>query len=393
MTPENQSKRWINGRRHYVVDRIACVVAIALAVPTGWWLVEELIAPESPFWLAAAAVAAPVLILVFATSTEFLRFRIANRQALGPFRRLVGPLGSVGSTFVIRDTAGTELRREVAIVGVQLLFGAVLLTPALIAGNTLDELTPWMIPGIVAVGFALVNTVPALPMSGGHMLRAIFWFLHDDQTIGTRAAFLYSQLVASASFGFGGFFLIWRPSLLIPALWCLLIGVLTLRASRHEVRRALIIERASTIRAADALAGLNPTIRASAPMTEAIDILLEQHANGPALVRDRNVYIGMLTLERARSIPRREWNTREARELVTPFDQLSDSLPGEDLLGVLQRLDQSEPSAVIVRETSGAIVGLVDHSMDARRLMRRGLGRTISGTVPVNANRDDRQNS
>lgn len=393
MIPEKWPQRWIHGRRHLVVDRIASAISIALAIPSGWWLADTFFAPELEFWLVIAALAAPVLIVALVVSTELLRYVIARRQFGGPIRRFVGPLGSVGSTFVIQDTPGSEMRREFAIVGSQIAIGSFLLSPALVSGNELLDVEPWMVPGIALLGFAVLNTVPALPMSGGHILRAIFWFLHDNHTTGTRAAFLYSQLVASVALGFGGYFLIWRPSLLVPALWCLFIGVLTLRSSRHEVRRSIIFDRARSVRAADALSGLNPTIRAAATLSEAIDILLEQRMNGPALVRDRNVYIGMLTLDRARSVRRREWKTREARELVTPFESLEDSLPGEDLLGVLQRLDECEHPAVIVRETTGAIVGLVDHSMDARRLMRRGLGRTITGTSPVTANRDDGKTS
>jgi hypothetical protein len=370
-------------------DVVGIGTAAALALPTGWWLSGIIWELESGVWRAIAALLAPVLLFLLVASTELLRSQISRFQGRQFTGRRIGPLGSTGFGYTVPDSPVSELRRELAIVGTQLCAGLILATPAILVTSTHNGASPLLVPGVALAVFGMVNLVPSLPFSGGHILRAVFWHLHEQHTAGTRASFLYSQLIASAGFGFGGFLLIWRPSLMIPAFWCLLIAVIALRSSREELRRALIVDRASGVRAADALSGLNPTVRAAAPLSEAIDILMEQRENGPALVRDRNVYIGMLSIERARSVPRRQWPETETRELVTGFDQLADSVPGEHLLGILQRLDQGTHDAVVVRETTGEIVGLVDRTMDTRRLLRRAQSRMIAGTTPVTPDHDE----
>lgn len=365
--------------QRYALDLLWIGPALILSIPTGWIIGEFLWPTQAATFSIVGAGAAPILLAVTIAILEYIRLSVARMMGRPLPRRRVGPLGSVDDSYQTAGDPGFELRRELAVVGVSIAFGALLLAPSVLASG-LDHVHPLMIPGIVVLGISLLNVLPTFPLAGGRVLRAVFWYLHERHATGTRAAFLYSQLVASASIGFGSFFLIWKTETLLPGLWGLFLGVLVLRSSRRELQRATIIDRASNVRAADALSGLNPTIRAAATLAEAIDIMLEQRANGPALVRDRNVYTGALDLSMVRDIPRRQWASIAVSEVVRPFDQLTDSPPGADLLTIFRALDAEDGTTVIVRERNNQIVGLVDHTMDPRVLLRRGMARTIPGT-------------
>jgi CBS domain-containing protein len=376
-------------RQHLTVDLVTLGPGFLLASGVAWWAVHQLSSNASAFWSIFAAAITPLIMLGMIASAEIIRAKYSGTDHL---RRRIGPLGSVETGYTDNTNPGEEFKRELLVCTAFLLAGMLTLAPVLVSGVP-DSLEPTLIPGVIVMSAAAISIVPAIPMPGGYILRAIFWFLFSNRTHGMRAAFFYGQLVATTSIGFGIVFLIWRPALFVPAVALLFVGGIVIRASQHELRRAMIVERAALIRAADALSGLNPTIRAAASLEEAIDILMEQRMNGPALVRDRNRYIGMLDILTARQVPRRHWATTEARSVVIEFETLVDSTPGIDLLTILQQLDTGEADAVIVREMNGQIVGIVDRTMDARRLVRRGLARTIAGTVPAQPASEDRETS
>ena len=380
-----------NGQRQ-ALDLMWFGPAFILLIPTAWIVTGTLWPESSTGGRLAGSAAAPVALIVANLVLAYLRSILANRNHHVRTSYRLGPLGGVNSSYRISEDPGSELRGEMKIIaagaGIGLLLFA-LATP--FAG--IQSFHPLMVPGVVLTTFSLLQVFPAFPLAGGNIFRAIFWYLHDDHTTGTRAAFLYSQLAASGMLGFGIFFLLWRSDTVIAGFWGLFLGVLILRSSQHELLRSTIINRAEGVRAADALAGLNPTIRAAAPITEALDILLEQRSNGPALVRDRNVYIGMLNLDAVRDIPRARWPDLTAADVASPFDDLIDSEAGDDLLTIFRSLNESGGGTVIVREQDGEINGLVDSSMEPRFLLRRGIARTVPGLTDGASPQGDRRTS
>jgi hypothetical protein len=374
------------------IDLPWVVAALLLSIPSGWTLPAHLSSGASDSDAFVGAAAAP-LAIVATTLLHFLLVRttFVGKASTSVDRRIV-LAGSTIDGYQIDPNAESEFRREFKVAAVMFGMSVAALIPLLLRNDV--PLPPGATVFLLTFAIiGLLQVMPTFPFHGGYVFRAIFWYLHDNHKTGTRAAFLYSQLVASGALGFGVFFMIWATPSILLGFWCLLLGLLVLRASRSELLRATLIDRAGSIKASDALSGLNPTIRASAPLTEALDILLEQRDNGPALVRDRNIYIGMLNLAGIRRLPRSEWKHRNAAELVTPFEELVETAPGSDLLNVLRTLEVSEGTAVIVRDDRGEISGLVDRSMDSRALLRRGVARNLREAAGETISRNGRGSS
>jgi hypothetical protein len=353
-----------------------------------YWLGPVLLLVSISTWVltgsAVLSLTAPVLLaasLLVLSIVTLRQYRSSDRVC----RLTLGPLGPIDMSYVQSSQPGNDVRCSSRRLAALLIMSMIFLIPPLLLPESQREGWYW-IPGLVVAGFAAVQFIPCLPCAGGYLLRDIFWFLHDDQLAGSRAAFLYSQITASALFVASVYLLIFHSHWLPIAVLSAVLGVYIVRCARLDLLRTTLIERASRVIAADALAGLNPTIRAAASIPDAIDILLEQRMNGPALVRDRNRYVGMLDLQRIDSVPRSRWPVLTARELIAPFEDLQETEPGATLLDVLITLQHDPASAVIVRERDGRIVGLVDQTMEPRALLRRGLSKTIvdpvSGRIP-----------
>lgn len=353
--------------------------ALVLSVPTLWYLAPVFSPDPSQFAEICLALSGPLWLLVPVALFELFA-RLSSGKTPACHQVSIGPLGRIDLSYVYVDNPGRDLRRGVISVSAMLVVSGILLLPSLLISSHNSPELLWM-PGLAIGGYAVIQLLPSLPGAGGYATRDIFWFLHSDALSGSRAAFLYSQIVASALVLPGIYLLIFESQLLIVAIWCLFLAIYVVRCARLEILRTTLINRSANVIAADALSGLNPTVRAAASIPDALDILLEQRANGPALVRNRNQYAGMLDLSSIDAVPRSDWPELTASDLVVPFHMLVESNPGATLLNVLQIRQANPHSIVIVRERDGRIVGLVDETMDARALLRRGLSRTIPGPV------------
>ncbi|MEX2426110.1 MAG: hypothetical protein WD401_05025 [Thermomicrobiaceae bacterium] len=367
------------------VDTYWIAAALALASVSGYFL--PLLFFDDPNSLArfGGALALPLGISASLLAFEAIRYlceRIFTTTATSSARRLY-PTGSIETGFVLPESPRLEFRRE-ALPPITLIL---LATSVVFIAEFLGALPVVQIGlrvfALVAGGVALLNVLPAMPFAGGRILKAIFWYLHDDHLAGSRVAFFYGQLTTLVGLGFGGIFLVWTPASILPGIWCLMLSWLVFTSSRNELTRSRLIYRAETVAACDAVAGLNPTLRASARLTDAIDILLEQHANGPALVRDRTVYSGTLSLDSMRDIPRSSWTDMTVQEAAIPLERLPDSPHGANLLCVLRLVNVHHDRPVIVRDERGRICGLIDATMEPGMLLRRGISRDVRLSRPT----------
>jgi hypothetical protein len=373
-----------NHNQRLTMDLSWFIPFLALAAVSGWFSPELVAAGSESRERILAGLLIPLALSALLAVYEASRVIISQLVSTEIARqRRLYPTGSVQTGFSIPEDPGTELKREIIAPIAMLATAALCGLASLVSGQPEEVQVVLRTLAFLTGGIGAVNMLPALPFAGGSAFRAIFWFLYESHLSGTRAAFLYSQLFASIAFGFGGYLLVWRPEYIVPGLWCLLLGWYVVRSSRNELLRSMIITRASNVTAADAVSGLNPTVRAAAPLTEAIDILLEQKANGPGLVRNRNVYAGYLSLETVREIPRANWRNLNVQDALIPLTNLPESAPGADLLSVLRMHERSPEQPVLVLEEDGRISGLIDATMDARMLTRRGLARDVRGQAAV----------
>jgi hypothetical protein len=357
-----------------IVDWWWTGAVVLLAFPGGWALASKLLDDPGIGVLLAHSAGASASVLIGLFINGVLSQRHARNAYSSPIALALNPTGWRNLSYFLPDNPQLEFRSALASTLILLVSGSTLTIPLLLSRDD-PTMTHIAIPSLVLAVILLVQVLPAFPFHGGYILRSIFWFLYDDAQTGTRAPFLYSQIVASGALGFGIYFFYLGASFFLLGVWCFSFTILVLVSAREELRRVNFIVRAEKVRAADAVAGLNPTVRAAAPLTEAVDILLEQKQNGPGLVRDRNVYSGALMLDTIRGIPRSEWKRLTASDATVSFESLDGTPPGADLLLTLRQLQRSRSGAVIIYEQNGEIVGLIDASMNPRALLRRGINR------------------
>lgn len=227
---------------------------------------------------------------------------------------------------------------------------------------------------LLLVGF---NMIPAFPLDGGRVLRAILWkFLGLDRA--TRVATTLGH-VAAAGFIMLGVFAIFTGHV-INGLWLILIGWFLDQGAGASYQQLVLRNALTGVYVKDIMTKDVVTLDADLTIEEAVTdyFLLQKHGGYPVTWGDH--LLGILTLHDVKRVPRDRWRQTRVREAMTPIAEAKTVRPGIAAYEALARMMQSGVGRLLVVDTHGEIVGILTRS-DLLHLIRL---RTELGTdVPA----------
>jgi Zn-dependent protease len=146
---------------------------------------------------------------------------------------LFGGVAKLGGEF---PSAGAELRIALAGPLVTLVIGsaALLLTAVWPQAGAVRAVLAWL--GYINVALLVFNLVPALPLDGGRVLRALLWARTRDLAVATHRASRIGSVLAAMLIGLG---LVETLQGAFGGLWVALIGWFVLAAGRAEEQHVL----------------------------------------------------------------------------------------------------------------------------------------------------------
>ncbi len=155
---------------------------------------------------------------------------------------------------------------DLAIVGPHRLWHAFLLDSDIQVTPVLLSLSWLLLMNVIVLIF---NLVPAFPLDGGRIARAIVWKTTGDKRKGTRAAAMVGQGFAILLAGFGIFLLLHGSGL--GGLWLIMLAFLLYQAARGALVQTAITERIEGVRVADIMDRQPVSIPSGTAVTQAID--------------------------------------------------------------------------------------------------------------------------
>jgi Zn-dependent protease len=191
-----------------------------------------------------------------------------------------------GTTFMGRDAESPREELQIALAGplgtlvviaVCLIVDLVLVGPhRLVQAAELNNgitITPvllslsWLL--LMNVAIFIFNLIPAYPLDGGRVARAVVWKLRGDQLQGTRVA---AQLGRAFSIilGIVGLVVAVRGSA-FGGIWLLLLAVMLYQSAAAALRGTAITARIQTVHVADIMDGDPITLTSTLPLSEALD--------------------------------------------------------------------------------------------------------------------------
>ena len=296
---------------------------------------------------------------------------VGRRLGYASERISIYPLGGAADDFNEPGTPQSEVLIAIAgpiasaiVAGLVALVWAA--TPA--SANTLRQDLLFLIAanGVLSI----TNLLPGYPLDGGRIFRALVWYLHDDFTVGTRAAVAYGQVISTVGLAGALVLLGSRGPWSLVGIWVMLAAWGVARVGRQEMTRSTLMSLGESLTAGDAVRGLNPHVRADQPLDEAIEALLAEMYSGPALVTKGGEVIGILSLQELRYFRRNEWATTRADQAMVPISQLNKLDQAISVRSLLNELTEGRTETLLVVDKEG-VVGAINRQIAIEKLVSR----------------------
>jgi Zn-dependent protease/CBS domain-containing protein len=217
-------------------------------------------------------------------------------------------------------SAGAELRIAAAGPLVTLVLGGIFVAMEawLPLSNALDGIVAWL--GYINLVLLVFNLIPALPLDGGRILRAIMWRLKGDYAWATIRATLAGRAFSLLMIGGGVVLFIFQGA--FGGIWFAAIGWFLYSASTVELRHLAVSDALHGLRARNVMTRDPVTLAPDARLGEALDTLSvsERHSGYPVVEDGRP--LGLLSLGTLAGAPRPDWESRRVREFMLPLDQV-----------------------------------------------------------------------
>ena len=248
----------------------------------------------------AMGLAAALLFLASIVLHELGHARQARREGMEVSGITLWALGGVARFTGMFPSASAELRIAPAGPLVSLLLGLVFVALAALLrpGSAVDGVLAWL--GYINLLLLAFNLIPALPMDGGRVLRALLWRARGDLAWATSMAAGVGSVLGAAMVALGVVAAFaGRAS---GGLWLALIGVFVVSAGRAEAQTVALRTTLAGLHVRDAMfwddSGAPPPyempqIDADADLATSVAAVLQAGATTAAVVRDGRV-VGFL---------------------------------------------------------------------------------------------------
>lgn len=341
--------------------RLATIAGIEIRIHATFLLLVMLVAlgstaPEGPglasalLWLGA--------LFSCVVLHELAHSLVARRHGIPVIEIELLPIGGISKMERSPDDPGVELRIALAgpivsvllgaaFAGLATLAGVSMWPPTLYGGGFLARLS-WV--NLLLAGF---NLVPALPLDGGRVFRAVLE-QRTDRERATRAAARAGRLFASLMIAAG----------FLVNLWLLVIGVFVYFGSWAEEAAATIHERVKNLYVRDVMIREPICVSVLAPVAQLVATLWASAQREFPVTTAEGTYLGLVTAEEL-------LRTAPERPVGTVADLAAPTLAPGDLLETSGLLSGELAAAAVL--SGGRVVGLAraaDAGLIAQRLLQ-----------------------
>ncbi|MBI5311179.1 MAG: site-2 protease family protein [Actinobacteria bacterium] len=251
-----------------------------------------------------------------------------------------------------------EAEFRVAVAGPVVTLAIGLLTLGIYEIPGLPEAVAGVVQWLSIINFALLifNMLPAFPMDGGRVLRALIWRRNRDFPRSTEIAGAVGRAFGQV-FIFGGIFLFLATGAFGGA-WLALIGWFVINAGQAEVKVARMRTAFAGRTAADLMVAAPQSVSPELTIEQFLEQVLPVHRyRAYPVVRDGHA-VGLLSSRAALTLPRRAWPATTVEQTMVPLDKALVFAPEKDLGEAAMELIQTEPGRGLVVGPSG-IAGLI----------------------------------
>jgi len=233
-----------------------------------------------------------------------------------------------------------------------------------------ETLLAWLGPINLAIG--IFNLVPAFPLDGGRVLRAILWAMSGDFRSATRRVsgigqlFGWMLILAGLEMTFGVHVVFFGTGL-AGGLWLAFIGWFLRSAAAQSYKRLAIDDALAGHSVEEVMRRGGPSVSPETPLAVLVaDHFLSSDERALPVVGDGQL-LGLVSMSDVRATGQAEWPTTRVKSVMRPRASLAIASPQESLADAFERLAQRDIGQLPVVDDE-RLVGMLRRSDIARRL-------------------------
>lgn len=336
-------------------------------------------ASTAPYW--GAAFLATILFYVSLLAHELGHAVVARRYGLQVEGITLWLFGGVSRLRGDAPDAQAELR--IAIVGPLISFAIAVVTAAL-AVILIAARAPRLIVAVPAwlaatnALLAVFNVLPAFPLDGGRVLRALLWRHRGNRVSATQSAARAGTWFGWALIVLGVVELFTTGS--FGGLWLLFLGWFLIGAARSEAGSSMVHDALRGVRVAEVMSRDPVLVPDWIVVQEFLDQYALQHRHTTYPVRDFDgKVVGLVALQQVKLAAADHRHVLRVRDVMWPLAQVATARPDEPLLDLLERMNGYSANRALVFD-GDRLVGIVSPSDVSRLLQLSAAGATSPRT-------------
>ncbi len=312
---------------------------------------------------AAAAldtVAFILLVFLCVTLHEFGHIAMARRFGIRTPQVILSPIGGIASLERMPEKPRQELLVAIAGPLVNVVIALLLVAGFGIGSEriaSVDFETATLAERLLIVNIMLVlfNLVPAFPMDGGRVLRALL-----AMNMGTpKATALAARIGQGFSFLFVLLGLFYNPILIF-------VGIFIYFAAASEEQTAAFTGFASRLRVKDAMEPSPVILSAEEPLSKAVDALLSSPQKEFPVLDEGGRIAGLLDRDAIILALRDQGAAATVGSAMRPSEPLAQDQP---LMEAFTRMRSGGARAEVVLDAHGRVAGILTHDNIAEMMM------------------------
>jgi Zn-dependent protease len=230
--------------------------------------------------------------------------------------------------------------------------------------------------GGINIILAVFNVIPAAPLDGGRLLRAVLWRITGDRL---------KSAVWSARAGqvFGWILVVVAAYLVLVRrdynwVWFALVGWFLISAATSESQQAMLQAQLRTVAVRQIMTPNPVTAPATSTVAQFFDDFLPWHRHSAFPVVADGQTVGLVTVHRASQVPAAERDRTALRDVACSLSEVAQATPDEPAADLLPRLHACSDNRALVF-ADGHLAGIVSPSDLSHALERLSRTRGPSG--------------
>ncbi|MGQ9425358.1 M50 family metallopeptidase [Gilvimarinus sp. F26214L] len=200
--------------------------------------------------------------------------------------------------------------------------------------------------GNVNIILAIFNLVPAFPLDGGRVLRAIFWGATGNYVRSTEWAAsggrLFGWLLMTAGIAMIlGISVPFFGSGLAGGIWLVFIGWFLARVAMVSYQEASVKESLARVTVGEIMRSDFAALSPESTVEDLVENYLLPKGQRGFPVLDQQRLVGMVSFEDVRQVPRGKWANTRVADIMTRQDRLLTLEAGDDSFKALARLSSA----------------------------------------------------